>query len=189
VIDGATDSVIATVMVGFDPWALCYDLQKNKVYCANNGSNDVTVIDGVTNQVVITLEVGSEPIALCHNPQYDRTYVVNYSGSSISVLRDSGGVGIEENPKPQASASGRKLPTIVRGVLFLSAKGEGRMANSELLDVSGRKVFDLRPCANDVSRLAPGVYFCRQTAGSASSAEPSAVSRRPSAVTKVIITK
>jgi len=34
--------------------------------------------------------------------------------------------------------------------------------SSALLDVSGRKVLDLRPGANDVSRLAPGVYFVRE---------------------------
>jgi hypothetical protein len=32
----------------------------------------------------------------------------------------------------------------------------------ELLDISGRKVLDLRPGENDVSRLAPGVYFVVQ---------------------------
>ena len=35
VIDGATDSVIATVDVGGGPGALCYNPQNNKVYCAN----------------------------------------------------------------------------------------------------------------------------------------------------------
>jgi hypothetical protein len=53
-------------------------------------------------------------------------------------------------------------PTIVRGVLCLPpASSIGRDASCVLLDVSGRKVFDLRPGANDVSRLAPGVYFVR----------------------------
>jgi hypothetical protein len=34
-----------------------------------------------------------------------------------------------------------------------------------LLDISGRKVLDLRPGANNVGRLAPGVYFvCRRQA-------------------------
>jgi len=35
------------------------------------------------------------------------------------------------------------------------------MAAAALLDASGRKVFDLKPGANDVSQLAPGVYFVR----------------------------
>jgi len=31
-----------------------------------------------------------------------------------------------------------------------------------LLDVSGRKVLELHPGANDVRALAPGVYFVRE---------------------------
>jgi hypothetical protein len=50
-----------------------------------------------------------------------------------------------------------------------------------LSDISGRKVLDLRPGANDVRALAPGVYFVRS--------EPSAASREPSAVTKVVVTR
>jgi hypothetical protein len=51
-----------------------------------------------------------------------------------------------------------------------------------LLDISGRKVRDLRPGPNDVSRLAPGVYFVSVR---------SAVSGRRSAdaVRKVIVTR
>jgi YVTN family beta-propeller protein len=57
------------------------------------------------------------------------------------------------------------LPTIVRGVLFLPASGVERPASSVLLDIAGRKVFDLVPGANDVSALAPGVYFVREPSG------------------------
>jgi hypothetical protein len=54
----------------------------------------------------------------------------------------------------------RPTATVIRGVLFLSeASGEKREARGELLDASGRKVLDLKTGANDVSRLAPGVYF------------------------------
>lgn len=60
-----------------------------------------------------------------------------------------------------STAQGSPLPaTIVRGVLFLSeASGGERGATNVLLDISGRKVLDLLPGPNDVSRLAPGVYF------------------------------
>ena len=97
--------------------------------------------------------------------------------------------GIEESPKPQAS-SHKLEPTIVRGVLVLgtvdSRQSTGyRAAPSDggrcgqLLDAAGRKVMDLRTGANDVSGLAPGVFFVR------------AVSRKPSAVSysKVVVTR
>ncbi len=47
--------------------------------------------------------------------------------------------------------------TVVRGVLLLH-KGT---SPSWLLNAMGRKVMNLRPGANDVSHLAPGVYFVR----------------------------
>ncbi|MCX7732347.1 MAG: T9SS type A sorting domain-containing protein [candidate division WOR-3 bacterium] len=33
---------------------------------------------------------------------------------------------------------------------------------ASLFDITGRKVIDLRPGANDVRQLTPGVYFVRQ---------------------------
>ncbi|MBM3323180.1 hypothetical protein FJY69_06860, partial [candidate division WOR-3 bacterium] len=66
--------------------------------------------------------------------------------------------GAEETPSPEVRTA-NVGPTVVRGVLSLPASGEGRMANGELLDISGRSVMELQPGPNDVRRLAPGVYF------------------------------
>jgi hypothetical protein len=90
-------------------------------------------------------------------------------------------VGIAAPRLPQPQAASLKLgATVVRGVLLVSSD-ECRLSSGELLDAVGRKALDLKPGANDVSRLAPGVYFVRS--------EPSAASRQPSAVTKVVIEK
>jgi hypothetical protein len=94
--------------------------------------------------------------------------------------------GVEDSPKPQATS--RKLEaTIVRGVLVLPGLGtrselperNSVMSRATLLDASGRKVLDLQAGSNNVSHLAPGVYFVR------------AVGRELSAVSchKVILTK
>ncbi len=90
--------------------------------------------------------------------------------------------------------------TVIRGVLllpWLGTQAENRDSSPErlrptrrgtvpifraaLLDISGRTVQRLHSGANDVSKLAPGVYFVRS--------EPSAVSGQPSAVTKVVVTR
>jgi hypothetical protein len=68
--------------------------------------------------------------------------------------------------------------TIVRGVLLLS--GRTSSSPSWLLDAAGRSVMELRPGANDVRALAPGVYFMREASG---------VGREASRVTKVIVTR
>jgi len=69
-------------------------------------------------------------------------------------------------------------PTVIRGVLYLPlASGVEREASSVLLDISGRKVLDLGPGANDVRALAPGVYFVREAQAQAQ------------AIRKVVVTK
>ena len=69
------------------------------------------------------------------------------------------------------------VATVVRGVLKLEDSRQNTGYVAELIDALGRKVMKLQPGANDVSRLSPGAYFCRLTAGSASCAEPLAVTK------------
>lgn len=40
--------------------------------------------------------------------------------------------------------------------------GNSVMSRAVLLDAAGRKAMELQPGPNDVSRLAPGVYFVEQ---------------------------
>jgi len=66
-------------------------------------------------------------------------------------------LGVEDRP---VSGLGRNADaTIVRGVLLLAPLDIS--AHSSLYDMSGRCVMSLCPGPNDVSRLAPGVYFFR----------------------------
>jgi hypothetical protein len=75
----------------------------------------------------------------------------------------------------------RPAPTIVRNVLFLPAASDSK-APGWLLDAAGRKVTELRPGANDVSGLAPGVYFVTQKG-------PRVRGFEDSRVAKVIVTR
>jgi hypothetical protein len=70
---------------------------------------------------------------------------------------------------------------VVRGVLFLSEATGRKPQAASLLDAAGRKVMELDAGANDVSRLSPGVYFVCE--------EPQAVSRKPRAIHKVVVTE
>jgi hypothetical protein len=92
------------------------------------------------------------------------------------------GVGVAE---PPAAASPLRSfgATVLRGVLVL--KGDcprtGTVPKADLLDASGRKMLDLRPGANDVRALAPGVYFVREAQAQAQA--------QAQAVRKVVITR
>ncbi|HTW91627.1 MAG TPA: YncE family protein [bacterium] len=189
VIDGARDSVIATVPAGTaDDYerSLCFDTLHNKLYCVNYQAGNVTVIDGATNSVLTTIALESLPHPIAWNPAQSRVYVANQRSNSIQVIRDTTTPAVEESRKPQAVSS-KPLPTIVRGVLYLpraengdspperlrpTRRGTVPIFRPILLDISGRWVIDLCPGANDVSRLAPGVYF---------------VLDKPQAVRKVVI--
>lgn len=70
--------------------------------------------------------------------------------------------------------------TVVHGILNLQPAICNLQSEVALLDVGGRKVMALKPGANDVSRLSPGVYFVRQA---------SDVEREASNVTKVVLTE
>jgi len=108
---------------------------------------------------------------------------VGYSQVLTGVVIDLRTIGVtEKGPKPQASSL-KPHATVVRGVLWLEpASSIKHQATSRLLDAAGRKVLDLHPGANDVSRLAPGVYFVSER--SATSGKRSAV-----AVRKVVVTR
>ena len=85
-------------------------------------------------------------------------------------------VGTREMPAdpPPAPVTG---PNITRGQLLLPPAA-GNPARYELLDVTGRTLLVLDPGPNDLSLLAPGVYFLRSTADT----------RRPT-LSKIIIAR
>ena len=81
--------------------------------------------------------------------------------TELYYLRNpTGNAGTEEMMKDEGGRM-KPNPTIVRGVLVLGAVDSRQKTayRAELLDISGRKMLDLKPGANNVSRLGPGVYF------------------------------
>jgi hypothetical protein len=101
-------------------------------------------------------------------------YVATLHGYPAEKMRIWAGIypfySIEEPATPRDP---RAIPraTVVRGVLLLPRDMTELPGNSDrvprpaLLDASGRKALDLRPGANDVSALPPGVYFVRTDTG------------------------
>lgn len=88
---------------------------------------------------------------------------------------------VAEELEPPASDRSPLDATVIRGVLFLAARTSSSPSTSCLLDACGRKVLDLKPGANNVRALAPGVYFVRG---------PKTEDGRPgAAVRKVVVTR
>ena len=179
VIDGVTqrDSVIN--VGGLFIGDVFYNPLSNNVFVA---ADDIVVIDAAAQNIrtripaAMSYEYNDNAFALDSARQ--QVYALSRHQSRVLVIRDTAVSGSAENPTRQATE--RRGPTIVRNVLQLPLTfGFERRPPSVLLDISGRKVLDLHPGPNDVSRLAPGVYFVRS--------EPSAVGRQPFAVRKVVI--
>jgi hypothetical protein len=86
-----------------------------------------------------------------------------YDGTNHNDVWYTTGVGVKEAPVAKVRAP--NAATIVCGVLFLPGNPSPSTSTSWLLDIAGRKVLALHPGPNDVSRLAPGVYFVREGTG------------------------
>jgi YVTN family beta-propeller protein len=85
-VDGARDTVVATVPVGQGPLAVGVNPDTNRVYVANSWSDDVSVIDTTTNEVVATVSIGRAPWGIAVNPHTNRIYIANAWDSTISVI-------------------------------------------------------------------------------------------------------
>jgi len=81
----------------------------------------------------------------------------------------------------EPGTAARPMPTIIRGVLYVQRRPSSGPSTSCLLDISGRKVMDLKPGENGVCHLGPGVYFVRETHAQAQA--------QAQAIRKVVITK
>jgi hypothetical protein len=86
-------------------------------------------------------------------------------------------VGVEERARLK-DGGGRVSQTICRGSLMYRPTANSSQPTAGLVDASGGKVMELKPGANDIRRLSPGVYFVH---------EPTADSRQLTAVRKVVI--
>jgi len=108
---------------------------------------------------MVSMAPGAGGQALCAYP----CWTDEYQGRTYNAERIWGRIGALAGIQEQAGTlfSGPSGGTIVRGVLFLPKSTSPSSNASCLLDVSGRKVMDLRPGANDLGRLSPGVYFVR----------------------------
>ncbi|TAN19863.1 MAG: YncE family protein [Actinomycetota bacterium] len=88
VIDGSTNTVIATVPVG-GPRAVAYDSANHDIYVTNEIFNNISVIDGSTNTVIATVPVGDNPYAVTYDSANNDIYVANEYSSDVSIIDGS----------------------------------------------------------------------------------------------------
>jgi YVTN family beta-propeller protein len=87
VINTASNTVVATVTVGVDPFGVAVTPDGTHAYVTNLSSNTVSVIDTATNTVeAAAVAVGTEPIAVAVTPDGKHAYVANLSSNNVSVI-------------------------------------------------------------------------------------------------------
>lgn len=182
VIDAKQEQIVDSICLS--DWTFIEDVfynpLSNRLYCAGD---KVYAIDPQSRSVLCVFAASSYNVdnLFALNRGRNRVYALNIDGSSVLVIADSAVSGLQDHAAKGGVQVGRPQ-SIVRGVLLLPlASSMKRQASSVLLDISGRKVMDLKPGANDVRALAPGVYFVRE--------EPQASSLKPQAVRKVVIAR
>lgn len=81
----AGQTLVATVPTGSNPVAVAVNPFTNRIYVANQNSNNITVIDGWSNYTV-TVAVGAAPAAIAMNVNTNKIYVVNENSNSVTVM-------------------------------------------------------------------------------------------------------
>jgi hypothetical protein len=89
-------------------------------------------------------------------------YVAWQIGSGHTLFSTNGPPSCIAERSPQQPLAAQPLATVVRNALFLPRSIDPSVPSC-LLDIGGRKVLGLKPGANDVRELVPGVYFVRST--------------------------
>jgi YVTN family beta-propeller protein len=181
-IDTRTNTLVDSFWVGQMISDMCLDHTGSFVYCAALTDSALLVIDARVDSVVATVRLppsmAAKKNSLVLNRATNRIYVAQYDeyryGDVIPVIRDSMLIGVTElKPSSPSRCVG---PTVVnRGTPMRVC------ATSELWDATGRRAAILTSGPNDISRLAPGVYFVRG---------PETEDGRPGpAVRKVVLTE
>ena len=97
VISGSTNTVVATVPVSYNPYAIAFDPNNGDVYVAGSigsvNDSSVSVIDGSTNTVVASVPDGYFAKGIVFDPNNGNVYVVAYgqspSNGTVTVINGS----------------------------------------------------------------------------------------------------
>ena len=174
VVDSRANVITAMFNVPRRVTGMCLDHTGDYVYCNAQEDSVVFVLDTRVDSVVANVRVPSWPAgAPLLNARTGRIYLPQLSISNlIPVIRDSMIIGLSEK------SDSRTHPACIAPTMVGRAGRLRVVAFAELYDASGRRVATLRQGPNDISRLAPGIYFVREASG---------VERGASRVTKVVV--
>ncbi len=86
VIDGATNTITATIPVGASPQKLAVNSATNRIYVANYNSLNVSVINGATNTVIATIPTSGNPFGVGIDAATSKVLVANQTGAAADPV-------------------------------------------------------------------------------------------------------
>jgi DNA-binding beta-propeller fold protein YncE len=175
-IDARGDSEVGWVEVPGNPDAIAVSPTSGLVYVACL-DNHVVVLSRDGSRVVRDLAVSAAPLTLEFGGVPPRLYVGHFNTTMLHVIRDTAAGVTEHKSEPP---SGRLSETICRGVLRHLPTANSPQLPAGLLDITGRRVMDLKSGENDIRHVAPGVYFVREEG-------PRILGSKGSSVRKIVI--
>jgi YVTN family beta-propeller protein len=90
VINGTTNTIVATIYVDKNPQAIAYNPANGLFYVANTYSNTLSIINGTTNTLIGSIPVGDvpgkSPTGIAVNSVNNTVYVTNMGSNTVSVI-------------------------------------------------------------------------------------------------------
>jgi DNA-binding beta-propeller fold protein YncE len=158
-IDATSDTVVARMATSAGYGRTCLDRTGRYLFCASPYDSCLRVYDTQSDSLVVVYpQLPFPPLAVTPNPDQGCIYV---GCQDVILVYPDVPPGVCEQPGTPIPP---ELPpqTVVRNILYLPEAAGSKPRAVSLLDATGRKVMDLEPGANDISRVAPGVYFVRE---------------------------
>jgi YVTN family beta-propeller protein len=146
VIDAATNTVVATVEVGANPFGVAVHPSGSHVYVSNTDGGTVSVIEAASNTVVATIWVQDGPAGLAVHPNGSRLYVANELADTVSVIETATNtvvstLDVGDGPRGVAvSPDGTRLYVANNGAATLSVIDTTQPAVIETVGVGQRPV-------------------------------------------------
>ena len=90
VINGTTNTIVATIYVDKNPQAIAYNSANGLFYVANTYSNTLSMINGTSNSLIGSIPVGDvpgkSPTGIAVNSINNTVYVTNMGSNTVSVI-------------------------------------------------------------------------------------------------------
>jgi YVTN family beta-propeller protein len=176
-VSSQNDSVIATTVIGQEPWGLAYYGPSGLLYCTSSITDEVCILTGDGRQTLATLQVGNDPFVFAQVPRHNRLYLGHLGCRYVYVLRDTSagiaepqlpglafqGVSVTPNPFSQRVALAWNVPARGNDVACIHAPDGSLVRQAQIAAGASRWVWD--GCDNRGRPASPGVYVLTAPGG------------------------